>query len=157
MRTLKSEPSLLVWGSLACALLLMQACGSSGSGSTGGPPPPPPPTVGANVNEALETAVVYVDVATGSDSNTGSQSAPFQTINKALAVAGTNNQSNTGTQINVNPGIYREKLAFPTTSTSSPFTLQAVTAGTVFVSGADSLPGSSWSVSSYGANIYTNP
>ena len=109
------------------------------------------------MNETSETAVVYVDASSGNDSNTGSQSSPFKTINKALSVAGTNNQSSTGTQINVNPGIYREKLSFPTTTTSSPFTLQAATASTVFVSGADSLPGSSWTVSSYGPNIYTNP
>ncbi len=157
MDRLMSKPNLAVLGLLVCALLLTQGCGSSGSGSTGGPPPPPPPTIGASVNETLETAVVYVDASAGSDSNPGSQSSPFKTINKALAVAGTNNQSGTGTQINVNPGIYREKLSFPTTSTSSPFTLQAATAGTVFVSGADSLPGSAWTISSYGPNIYTNP
>jgi hypothetical protein len=157
MHKLMSKPNLMVLGSLACALLITQGCGSSGSGSTGGPPPPPPPTIGASVNETLETAVVFVDVAAGSDNNTGSQSSPFKTINKALSVAGTNNQSGTGTKINVNPGIYREKLSFPTPTTSSPFTLQAATAGTVFVSGADSLPGSAWTVSSYGPNIYTNP
>src|SRR5882724_9106082 len=125
MHKLVSKPNLVVLGSLAGALLLTQGCGSSGSNSTGGPPPPPPPTVGASVNETLETAVVYVDGSSGNDNNTGSQSSPFKTINKALSVAGTNNQSSTGTQININPGIYREKLSFPTTSTSSPFTLQA--------------------------------
>jgi hypothetical protein len=105
----------------------------------------------------LETAVVYVDGSAGSDNNVGSQSSPFKTINKALAVAGTNNQSGTGTQINVNPGVYREKLALPATQTSSPFTLQAATPGTVFISGADSVPGSAWTVSAYGPEIFTNP
>jgi len=157
MRKLKAKPSLCLLGFLACALWLAQGCGSGGSNSNVGPPPPPPPTVGASVNETLETAVVYVDGSAGSDSNTGSQSSPFKTINKALSVAGTNNQAGTGTQINVNPGIYREKLALPATQTSSPFTLQATTPGTVFVSGADSLPGSAWTVSTYGPEIYTNP
>ena len=150
------KPNLLVIGSLCGILLLTQACGSSGSKSGGGPPPPPPPNVGANVNETQETVSVYVDVAAGNDSNNGSKTSPFQTINKALQVAGANNQSGVGTQINVNPGIYREQLAIQASQTSLPFTLQAATAGTVFVSGADSLPGSSWTVSSYGPEIYTN-
>jgi hypothetical protein len=157
MRKLKAKPNLCLLGFLVCALWLMQGCGSGGSNANVGPPPPPPPTVGASVNETLETAVVYVDGSAGSDNNVGSQSSPFKTINKALAVAGTNNQSGTGTQINVNPGIYREKLSFPATQTSSPFTLQAATPGTVFISGADSVPGSAWTVSAYGPEIFTNP
>src|SRR5580704_8454768 len=150
------KPNLLVIGSLCGILLLTQACGSSGSKSGGGPPPPPPPNVGANVNETQETVSVYVDGSAGNDSNNGSKTSPFQTINKALQVAGANNQSGVGTQINVNPGIYREQLAIQASQTSLPFTLQAATPGTVFVSGADSLPGSGWTVSSYGPEIYTN-
>lgn len=73
-----------------------------------------------------------------------------------MATAATNNQNGVGTQINVNPGIYREQLTFQASTTSLPFTLQAATAGTVFVSGADSLPGNTWTVSTYGSNIYTN-
>src|SRR5579863_7286938 len=126
-RKVKAKLNLFVLGFLACTFVCTQGCGSGGSNSNGGPPPPPPPTIGASVNEALETAVVYVDDSAGSDSNTGSQTSPFKTINKALSVAGTNNQSGTGTQINVNPGIYREKLALPATQTSLPFTLQAAT------------------------------
>jgi hypothetical protein len=141
-------------GALA-ALIVLQGCGSGGA-SNQGPPPPPPANVGANVNEQSETASLYVDAAAGDDSNDGSQNSPFKTINKALSVTATNNQSNTGTQINVNPGIYREQLQFQASQTSAPFTLQAVTAGTVFVSGADSLPGNSWTVSSYGSNIFTH-
>jgi hypothetical protein len=120
------------------------------------PPPPPPHPIGANVAENMETAVVYVDGAGGNDNNDGSQNSPFKTINKALLTAGANNKNNLGTQINVNPGIYREQLTFPASQTSAPFTLQAKTPGTVFVSGADSLPGNTWAVSSLGPNIYTN-
>src|ERR1700679_2660576 len=159
MAKTKLEGRLIVLSWLVGLALLIQGCGG-GSGSSGSgtptPPPPPPPTVGANVNETLETAILYVDGATGNDNNNGAKATPFQTINKALLVAGANNQTSVGTQINVNPGIYREQLSFPASQTSVPFTLQAATAGTVFVSGADSLPGNTWAVSSYGGDIYTN-
>lgn len=141
---------------LAGLSLLMQGCGSGSGSSNITPPPPPPPTVGASVNESLETVTLYVDGTAGSDSNSGSQSAPFKTINKALATAAANNQSSVGTQVNVNPGIYREQLTFQASQTPLPFTLQAATPGTVFVSGADSLPGNTWTVSTFGANIYTH-
>ena len=150
-----SRYNLLILASLAGLILFAQGCGSSG-GSSSVQPPPPPPTIGASVNESLETASVYVDGQTGNDNNNGSQSSPFKTINKALLIAGTNNQNGMGTQINVNAGIYREQLVFQASKTNSPFTLQATTPGTVFVSGADSLPGNTWTVSSYGPNIYTN-
>jgi len=154
--TLTVSRRLSVVTSVAVLLVLAQSCGSSSKSTT--PPPPPPPTVGASVNESLETVTVYVDPS-GSDSNPGSQTSPFQTINKALAVAGTNNVAGTGTQINVNPGIYREQLSIPASTTSLPFTLQATTPGkTVFISGADAFPGSSWTPAPfYGANVYTNP
>ncbi len=136
-------------------LVLALGCGS-GSKSTSTPPPPPPPTAGASVNESLETVTVYVD-PTGSDSSNGSQNSPFQTINKALALAGSNNQSGVGTQINVNPGLYREQLSIQSSSTSLPFTLQATKPDTVFISGADSLPGSDWTAApAYGPNVYTD-
>ncbi len=139
----------------AAFIVLASGCGS-GSKSTITPPPPPPPTVGASVNEALETVTVYVDPA-GSDSNNGSQTSPFQTINKALALAGSNNQSGVGTQISVNPGLYREQLSIPSSNTSLPFTLQAAKPGTVFISGADSFPGGNWTAApAYGPNVYTN-
>jgi len=146
----------MIAGCLVGLSLLMQGCGASSGKSDITPPPPPPPTVGADVNESLETVTLYVDGTAGSDSNNGSQSSPFKTINKALATAAKNNQSSIGTQINVNAGIYREQLTFQSSQTSLPFTLQAATPGTVFVSGADALPGDTWTVSTYGANIYTN-
>src|SRR5580698_11249899 len=75
----------LVIAGLAALLLLTQSCGSSGGSSK--TPPPPPPTAGANVNESQETVSLYVDGTAGSDSNNGSKSSPFKTINKALSVA----------------------------------------------------------------------
>jgi len=153
---LKYSPIIAI--SLAVLIVLGQGCGggSSSGGSNVNPPLPPSHPIGANVAENMETALLYVDGAAGSDNNDGSQNSPFKTINKALLTAGANNQKSVGTQINVNPGIYREQLAFPASQTSLPFTLQAATPGTVFVSGADSLPGNTWAVSSLGPNIFTN-
>jgi hypothetical protein len=148
---------LLIVLSLVWLIALGQGCGGgSSSGGSNASPPPPPHPIGANVAENSETVVVYVDGAAGNDNNDGSQSSPFKTINKALLTAGANNKNSVGTQINVNPGIYREQLAFQASQTSAPFTLQAVTPGAVFISGADSLPGNTWAVSSFGPNIYTN-
>ncbi len=159
MSKMKLKCRLLILGSLSGLVLLTQGCGGGSSNSSGGGQPPPPPAphpVGASVDENLETAIVYVDGTAGNDNNSGAKDSPFKTINKALLTAGANNQNNIGTQINVNPGIYREQLNFPASKTSLPFTLQGATPGTVFVSGADSLPGNTWAVSSYGSNIYTN-
>jgi hypothetical protein len=149
---------ILVLSSLAGLILLGQGCGGgSNSGSSNpGPSKPTPPSIGATVAENLETAFLYVDGAAGNDNNNGSQGSPFKTINKALLAVGANNQNSVGTQINVNPGIYREQLNFQASQTPLPFTLQATTTGTVFVSGADSLPGNTWAVSSYGPDIFTN-
>jgi hypothetical protein len=156
----RAKSNLLICTCLAVLLFLGQGCGGgSGTSSSTPPPPPPPPpphSIGANVAENLETAFLYVDGTAGNDNNNGSKNAPFKTIGKALLAAGTNNQNSVGTQININPGVYREQLTFQASQTSLPFTLQAVTPGTVFVSGADSLPGNTWSVSTYGSNIYTN-
>jgi hypothetical protein len=149
---------LLLVGILAGLFLCGQACGGGGSSTSGAgqPTPPSAPSIGASVAENLETAVVYVDAANGNDNNNGAKNSPFQTINKALLAAAGNNQKGVGTQVNVNPGLYREQLQVQASQTSLPFTLQAVTPGTVFVSGADSLAGNTWTVSSYGPNIYTN-
>jgi len=64
---------------------------TGGSSPIGGPQPPP-------------ARSVYVDPA-GSDSNDGSQGAPFQTIQAALE------QATPGTTINLAPGNYYEELA----------------------------------------------
>jgi Protein of unknown function (DUF1565) len=148
---------LLIFGSLAGLFFLGQSCGqgrdsNSGTGQASSSAHP----IGASVAENSETVSVYVDGVVGNDNNNGSKDSPFETVNKALLTAGINNQNSVGTQINVNPGVYREQLNFEASRTSLPFTLQATTPGTVFVSGADSLPGNTWAVSSYGSNIYTN-
>ncbi|MGA7924360.1 MAG: DUF1565 domain-containing protein [Candidatus Sulfotelmatobacter sp.] len=92
----------------------------------------------ANVNESLETANVYVDGATGSDSNPGTESKPLKTIGAAISMAETNNHNSIGTKVTIEAGTYRESLSMTHNSkdTSLPITIEAATNGTVIVSGA---------------------
>lgn len=91
----------------------------------------------ATVNESAETAQVYVDGTKGSDSNSGAQSSPLKTLNKAVSVAISNNEKGVGTRVIINPGTYREALTLTPSKTSLPITMEAATNGTVTVSGAD--------------------
>src|SRR5215469_2685340 len=97
----------------------------------------------ANVNEKLETAVLYVDTANGSDSNPGTSSLPLKTIGAGVGLAETNNKNNIGTRLIVNPGTYRESIQVqpPYQSTNMPITVQAATNGTVTISGAQQFTG----------------
>ena len=110
----------------------------------------------ANVNEGLETAFLYVDAVKGSDSNSGSQSAPFKTIGKAASVAESNNQSGIGTKVTINPGTYREAISLNHNKkdTSLPITFQAATNGSVIVSGSVLYTG--WAKYQSNNEIYTN-
>jgi hypothetical protein len=110
----------------------------------------------ANVNESLETAFVYVDANTGSDSNPGTQALPFKTVGKAASVAIFNNQHGIGTRVTINPAIYREALQLTKTSTTTslPITFQAATKGQVEISGADVWTG--WQTYAGNPNIFTH-
>jgi hypothetical protein len=110
----------------------------------------------AVVNESLETAFIYVNGSTGSDSNPGTQQAPLQTIGAGASIAISNNAAGIGTQINVYPGTYRESITLQGgyKVTNLPITLQAVTNGTVTVNGA--LQYTNWNVYSGNSNIYTS-
>jgi hypothetical protein len=110
----------------------------------------------ANINEGLETAFIYVDINHGSDSTgTGTITNPYQTITKGASVAIANNQAGIGTQVNIQPGTYRESITMTgsASNTTLPITFQAVTNGTVIIDGATILTG--WTVYSGNANIYT--
>jgi hypothetical protein len=97
----------------------------------------------ANINEAQETASVYVDGSTGSDANPGTKALPFKTIGKAAAAANANNTHSIGTHVWIAPGTYRESVALSGSakSTALPVTFEATTPGTVIVSGADAWTG----------------
>jgi hypothetical protein len=110
----------------------------------------------ANINEGLETAFIYVDITHGSDTNgNGSITNPYQTITKGASVAEANNWAGIGTQVNIQPGTYRESITMVSSprNTSLPITFQAVTNGTVIVSGATELTG--WIEYSANHKIYT--
>jgi hypothetical protein len=108
----------------------------------------------ANVNEGLETAAIYVDAVKGSDSNNGSKTAPLKTIGASVTMALSNNHSNIGSKVIINPGTYREAVTIGSSkkSTSLPITFQAASNGTVFLSGADVLTG--WTVYSGNSKVF---
>lgn len=108
----------------------------------------------ANVNESLETAFVYVDGTTGSDSNPGTQALPLKTIGAATAMAASNNSASIGTRVTINPGTYRESISLGVSRTSLPITFQAATNGTVIVSGSQLLTG--WTQSSTNRHLYSS-
>jgi len=110
----------------------------------------------ASINEGLETVFIYV-APNGSDTNgNGTSGNPYQTINKGVDVAVANNQAGIGTQVNIQPGTYREAVNMVASKrdTSLPITFQAVTKGTVIISGATEMTG--WTVYSGNSKIYTN-
>lgn len=110
----------------------------------------------AVVDESKETVALYVDAVHGSDSNDGSSATPFQTINKGVATAISNNHASIGTQVNIQPGTYRETVNMSPSplDTALPMTFQAVTPGTVVISGGSVVSG--WIAYSSNPNIFTN-
>jgi hypothetical protein len=109
----------------------------------------------ATVNENLESAFIYVDAKTGSDSNTGTKTQPLKTIGAAASMAVNNNHNGIGSRVIINSGTYRESFSVGngSRSTNAPMTFEAATNGTVFVSGADVSTG--WIPYSGNSNIYS--
>jgi hypothetical protein len=110
----------------------------------------------ANVNESLETAVLYVNTATGSNSNPGTSGQPLQTIGAAVGLAEANNLNNIGTKVIVEAGTYRESITIapPYQGSTIPLTVQAATGATVTVSGGQQFTG--WQPYPPNPNIYTD-
>jgi Abnormal spindle-like microcephaly-assoc'd, ASPM-SPD-2-Hydin len=111
----------------------------------------------AVVNEALETASVYVDAVNGNDSNNGSKTSPLKTISAGVAMALQNNWNSIGSKVIINPGTYREAVTINgggSRTTSLPITFQAATTGTAIISGADVMTG--WTVDSGNSKLYKN-
>jgi len=110
----------------------------------------------ANVDESKETTQIYVDAAAGSDSGSGTAASPYKTIGRALTDSNKNSSKGVATRVIVNPGTYRESLDIGRSAGSNPaaMTLQAATAGTVIVSGAD--PWTGWSSYTGQSGVYTH-
>jgi hypothetical protein len=106
------------------------------------------------VNEKLETAVIYVDGATGSDSNPGTQALPLKTISAAATKAISNNRQKIGSRVIINPGTYREMLDLNGSydQSSLPMTFEAASSG-VIISGA--VQYTDWTAYSGNESIYT--
>ena len=107
--------------------------------------------------EGLETAIIFVDVVHGNDTTgPGTSTNPYKTIGKGVSVAVANNAAGIGTQVNIQPGTYRESITMSNSpsATSLPMTFQAVTNGTVFIDGATVMTG--WTVFSGNTKIFTN-
>jgi hypothetical protein len=93
----------------------------------------------ANVVEN-QNIYLHVNASSGADSNPGSPSQPFRTISAAVAKALANNRAGIGTKVLIDPGVYREFVKIsPYNQTSAPITIQATTAGTVKIDGANVL------------------
>jgi hypothetical protein len=92
----------------------------------------------ANVVEN-QTVSIYVDAQKGSDSASGSSTAPLKTIQVAINKANVNNQKKVGTKVIVNPGVYRESVYIGHVSgqTTVPLTVEAATTGTAIISGSN--------------------
>jgi hypothetical protein len=85
--------------------------------------------------DALET--IYVDQVSGSDSNGGSESSAFLTIQHAVDVAAP------GTKILVKNGSYKETINFPISGTAAhPIVVAAAQGQTPVVTGAEVVTGS---------------
>jgi hypothetical protein len=110
----------------------------------------------ANINENLETKILYVDVNNGSDSNPGTEQLPLKTIGASASIAIANKEASLGTRVIINPGLYRESITLTgsTKQSTLPITFEAATNGTVFVTGAQQYTG--WSTYSGNNSIYTN-
>ena len=85
--------------------------------------------------------IIYVDGANANarDSNAGTEIEPLRTISAAVAVVVANNAAGIGTKVRIAPGIYREPVSLTGSrrSTAAPIVFEAISTGTVVISGAD--------------------
>jgi hypothetical protein len=108
----------------------------------------------ASVPESKETLSLYVNASQGSDSNPGTQLKPFKTLTVGVKTALAQSNKGIGTKLTVLPGTYRESITLGGSSSDTPVTVEAATAGTVTVSGADVWTG--WLVDSANPKIFTH-
>jgi hypothetical protein len=89
-----------------------------------------------------QTTYLYVDAANGNDSNSGTVTSPYKTIQAAINKSSTLNRASVGSKVIINPGIYREIVNLSSYNvTSAPLTVQAATTGTAIISASEVLTG----------------
>jgi hypothetical protein len=112
----------------------------------------------AKINENQETARLWVDVVNGNDNNPGTHEQPLKTIAKSASLAEDNNRNSIGTKVIINPGLYRENISLDGRlhkDTALPETFEALTPGTVLITGADQY--TNWTQYSGNSSIYSTP
>lgn len=100
-----------------------------------------------------QSNTIYVNTATGADTNPGTSAKSIKTIQAAVNKALTLAKSGVGSKVMIAPGTYRETVTINNYAGSAPITMQAATAGTVVVDGADVL--TDWHLASPGIYEYT--
>ncbi len=89
-----------------------------------------------------QSTYLYVDAATGNDSNSGTVGSPYKTIQAAINKSSTLNRASVGSKVVINPGIYREYVNLSSYNvTSAPLTVQAAITGTAIIAGSNVLTG----------------
>jgi len=92
----------------------------------------------ANIVEN-EPVTIYVNGLTGSNSHPGTSSEPVETIQQGVNLAIAQEHKSVGARVLISPGVYRESVVLASTNTSAPITVEAATAGTVYIDGANLL------------------
>src|SRR6185437_14499158 len=85
---------------------------------------------------------LYVDGQAGSDANPGTSVKPLKTIQAGVNKALSQNAAGVATVLSIKAGVYREAVTMGATRTSAPLTIEAATAGSVYIDGADVLTSS---------------
>jgi hypothetical protein len=115
-------------------------------------------TLSPTLSKAGGPLSYWVNPTTGSDSNAGTESAPFQHIGHAWSVAQANNLNNQATTVNLEAGTYRESVAMNSekgaTSALISFQPAAGASGQVIWSGGTLYTG--WTAYSGNSSIYTH-
>src|SRR6185437_12234095 len=91
----------------------------------------------SNINEN-QTVYLYVNGSTGSNSNPGTYSKPFKTIQSGVNKAISDARAGIGTKLMIYPGTYRESVTLNYKS-NVPITVQASTTGKAIIDGANVL------------------
>jgi hypothetical protein len=102
-----------------------------------------------------QSVSIYVSANGGSDSNPGTQALPFQSVNRAIALANSYASRNVGTRIEVEPGVYHEYVQLGWARYNPTITLEATQVGQAVIDAADPVTG--WQATSGGQFVHSFP